>query len=271
VFDPQGPRYLEAQLDGMPPTPPMEIASVPYATYSAKTLGAAKGAIDSAAIADGSIAYEDLSHDLVAELANELTRGRGAGELVLREDLKTIYRDPAGAQSIGVLPTLVYSGENNLQGVLKDLDTAIKRRDEKIDSLAMTRATEEARLDTALSNETAARTAEDQLIRAQSQVVGDAVVSLEQQLHPTAWGSVKVPGQFVPVEVRGANASVAGIGDWTSFRVTFAQPMSDENYAVVVTPQSAVTVSSGVGDKTADGFTVKLSMMAPFSFIVIGP
>lgn len=139
VFDPADAKYLEIQVGDFPPTPAMEIASVPYSNYAGVALGAADGVIDSLAIADASIAYDDLSADLVTRLSSELTGGRGADQIIYREDLDNLYRAPTAAATIGIRPGLVYSGANDMQGAIQDIDRAVKRRDERIDTEAESR------------------------------------------------------------------------------------------------------------------------------------
>ena len=128
MLDPAGPRYLEVEVDGLSALEPMEIASVPYSIYASVALDAAEGAIDSRAIADGSVEFEDLSGGLVEDLGNQLTGGSGADSIVLRQELDTLYRDPSAASTIGVSPNFVYSGADILQTVLQDLDRAIQDR-----------------------------------------------------------------------------------------------------------------------------------------------
>ena len=128
MLDPVAPRYLEVEVDGLSALEPMEIASVPYSLYTSVALDAAEGAIDSRAIADGGVEFEDLSSGLVEDLANQLTDGAGADSIVLRQELDTLYRDPSAASVIGVSPNFVYSGADILQTVLQDLDRAIQDR-----------------------------------------------------------------------------------------------------------------------------------------------
>jgi len=122
-------RYLEVEVMGYPPTDPMEIASVPYAIYADRALGVADGAVDAAGIADGSIAFEDLSDEVVDRIAKQMT---GEREIVFKDDLDSMYREPEAASKIGVERGFSYSGANDLQGVLEDMDRAVKGREEKI-------------------------------------------------------------------------------------------------------------------------------------------
>lgn len=132
LLNPVGPRYLEVEVEGFSALEPMEIASVPYSLYASMALDAAEGAIDSRAIADGGVDFEDLSSELVKDLANQLTGGAGAESIVLRQELNTLYRDPSAASTIGVSPNFVYSGADDLQAVLQDLDHAIHQSDERL-------------------------------------------------------------------------------------------------------------------------------------------
>jgi hypothetical protein len=139
MLNPVGPRYLEVEVEGFSALEPMEMASVPYSLYTSMALDAADGAIDSRAIADGGVEFEDLSSGLIDQLANHLTGGAGAENIVLRQELDTLYRDPSAASTIGVSPNFVYSGADDLQAVLQDLDRAILQRDERISAEAQAR------------------------------------------------------------------------------------------------------------------------------------
>lgn len=150
IYDPIAPRFLEVEVSGMTPMGPMEITSVPYAYYASEALHVAEGGVDSRAIADGSIAYEDLSRDLIIKLSNSLFSGKSASDIVFKSDMDSFYRNPQSAGNVGVLPKFIYSASNNLQGALEDMDRAIKRRDEKI-----TVESEERKA--AITNESAAR------------------------------------------------------------------------------------------------------------------
>ncbi|MFH0800518.1 MAG: hypothetical protein V2A66_10125 [Pseudomonadota bacterium] len=278
VLDPAGSRYLEAQVDGFPATSPMEIASVPYAVYANQALSAAEGAIDSKAIADGSIGYADLNRDLIRQLSSEITGEKGAGGIVFKEGL----RDPSSAATIGVKANLVYSASNDLQGALADLDRAIKRRDEKIDaeatarggmdatlqssvgseatarssmdatlqssieSEATARQQAEAQLQAAISSEAQTRQQEDALVLSQAQqniAAGNTTVmnDINSRLYPSAWGSVT--NSSSPV-ITGANVSLGTCSDGGNCEITFNTKMGSANYAVVVTGQYRYTIQA---------------------------
>lgn len=153
ALDPTGAKYLEVQVGDFPPTSAMEIASVPYASYSELALGAVEGAIDSLAIADGSIAYEDLSDDLKSRLTDDITGGRGADQIIYRNELESLYRGPESASAIGLRAGLNYSGANDLQGAIQDIDRAVKRRDEKIDTETDARVAANTTLQRNIDNE----------------------------------------------------------------------------------------------------------------------
>lgn len=124
VLLPEGPRFLVVEVEGMPPMVPMEVASAPYAVYAGEALG----------VADGSLAFEDLSDDLIARLATAISdpSGRAGGALV-RGVLQAMSADAATAASIGVRPAFAYSAARDVQGALEDFDRALRRREERID------------------------------------------------------------------------------------------------------------------------------------------
>jgi hypothetical protein len=165
IFATGGPLYLEATIDEDPPIGPMEIASVPYSMMAGVAHGVTKGAVDSKAIEDGSIAYADMSDEAVSGIVNAMTEGR---KLVYKDELEDIYRPPSSAAMIGVERGLSYSGANDLQGVLGDMDLAIRRRDERISAEVSARAesmsvesenrqSADLMLDQAVKNEAATR------------------------------------------------------------------------------------------------------------------
>lgn len=128
IFLANGPIYLEVEAEGYPSTQQMEIASVPYAMVSDIAYSVASGAVNSEGIEDGSIKFEDFGDDALTGLVDELS---GLGVLT-QDNLDSMYREPSGAAKIGVERGLNFSGSNHLQGVLGDLDRAIKQREERI-------------------------------------------------------------------------------------------------------------------------------------------
>lgn len=278
ILDPVSARYLTVELDGEEPFAPLEIASVPYALFANEALGAAEGAIDGEAIADGSIRFEDLSAELIARLGQVLADGgAGAGEVLVRGDLSTMYRDPQAAISIGVAPRFSFSGANELQGVLQDLDRAIGRREERIGAVGAALAQEvhdrttaiaaeasarseaitaeaSARIqtDTAEANaresvddgEAAARAAADAAIVQRIDGLDPAVSPPPvPHLHANAWCRIDSCGMRI---FSCSNATVATEG-LTQCRITFLQPLASDQYAVAANPDVAISERAGGG------------------------
>ena len=243
LFAPGAARYLEAEVDGQPPTAPLEIASVPYALHAGEALE----------VADGGVAFEDLKEDVVgalaAALANEVL---GASEVIVRSDLATMYRDPSSAATIGVASTFVSSSADNLQGVLDDLDGALE-----------TEARARVAADAA---EAAARQAADAALQASIQTAVADLTPPPNAFSLKAWGHVAVCINGAP-SVSGGNVSGAQQIAQTQCRVTFAAPMTSADYAIVNTAPTAV-----VG-RDASGFTVSCggSSSCAFDFIAIAP
>lgn len=154
IFDSNEARYLDLKIGDDAPIGPMEIASVPYAIISSVADGVSEGAIDSKAIADGGIQYEDLSDDLIDKLSSEMTGGR---EIVFKDEIESMYRGPGSAAKIGVHQGLNYSGANDLQGVIVDMDQAIRHREERIAAEAEARASDVANLESGIAAEAASR------------------------------------------------------------------------------------------------------------------
>ncbi len=143
IFETDNPIYLEVEAGEIPPTDPMEIVSVPYSMVAGSVV---EGGVNSKAIRNRSIRYEDLSKNLIQNLSSE-------GGFVSRDGLDKIYREPEAASRIGVERVFNYSGANDLQGVLRDLDRAVKTRELKINTLVESSSI----LEKAISDETLAR------------------------------------------------------------------------------------------------------------------
>ncbi len=286
VLEPEGSKYLEVAVDGYPPEVLMEIVSVPYAVYAEKALGAADEAIGSAAIAKGAITVEHLSDSFAGDLATQMS---AAGAVATRTDLtnlQTTYRGTGGASGIGVTSGFVYSGGNNLQDVLRDLDRAIQHRQAGVEVVQ-----------SSVTNEVAARTAADTTL--QGNINGEAAARAaadaaeagardgvdrdhERRLQDlegagerfvAAWGTVT--GGAAPT-LSGFNSSVALEGAIGTYRVSFGTQPANPNYAVTVTLHNGLGIDGGaaytqVSNKTEAGFTVKVLRAAvsdSFDFIV---
>ncbi len=263
VLRPDGGRYLEVQFGGMGPLPAMEISSVPYADYAQIALGAASG----------SITYDALAQGAIDEIAKALTGGAGSEAIVLRDEITTIYSDTSSATYIGVATAdIENSSSADLQNVLDDLDGAI----EVVEDQCAAEATSRSQAD---SDEATARQAADdaintELVALQAQTNAIAAPSRLSFLR-SIWGTVYEDATFYCV-----NASASGLGMY-KYEVSFDEPLSNANYAVVATPNHNTDLGSNspatlmLYDKTAAGFKVAISpstssAFRSFDFIVIG-
>ncbi len=299
-----GSKYLEVEIEGMSPLPAMELATVPYASFAQQAFGIAENSIDGNSIKDKSVTFDDLSDDVLDKMAQNLG-GEGASSILLREDLDSLYRSPSAASTIGVERGLNYSGSNDLQNVLRDLDRAISSREERIIAEQNARESAIAAEAVARANADAEKvsksgdTMNGSLIMNGNIIMGDgftvdgidvgetvsdlqadvSIIEDPQRLSFTRsiWGTVS-PGAGVP-EFHGENASVALAGSPGQYRITFTQPLSDEYFAAIVTPSNVAKSGDPssaaplvVSDKTVDGFTVTVLGMAlqSFDFIVMG-
>lgn len=130
---PSGAKYLEVQADSYPPEGPMEIVSVPYSTYADVALQVVPGSVGATAIQEKSIMMKHLSDELVSQIGVRIVGD--AGMAVGRSEFdsfKSSVAGGAGAKQIGVTPDFNYSSATNVENVLKDLDLAIKKRDEDV-------------------------------------------------------------------------------------------------------------------------------------------
>ena len=267
ALEPTSPRYLEVQVDGQPPTPMMEFASTPYALYS----GVAHS------VEDASIGIEALTKGAIDDIAAALSASSDSSqEMIVREDLQTMYRDPSAAALIGVAPGLNTSKADNIQGVLSDYDSKFGA----VDSAASAEVSARSGADSALSNSIAAevgarasadgalsnaiaaeagtRAAEDAAIRAQL-----SVSQPQNMFNVRAWGRV--------VQCTGGGPSysggnVAGVSQaaLTQCRVNFAASLASD-YAVLLSGAASVP------SRDAAGFTVACGSASgcPFDFAVV--
>lgn len=185
IFTPDGPRYLDVTVDSFPPESGLEIVSVPYAIYAEKALGAADESITSAALAKKSITMEHFADGLIADLANQMSTG---GLIATRTDLtnlQTTYRGTTGASTIGVTSGFVYSGSNNLQGVLQDLDRAVQHRQAGIEAVQ-----------TNITNETNARISADTTLQTNINAEASARAGADSSHASTSISSAHPNGSF---------------------------------------------------------------------------
>ncbi len=281
AISPGAARYLEVAVEGVPPTPLMEIASVPYASYAQLALGVSEGAIDSRALADKGIAFEDLAEGALTGIAAALTSSAVPSPFITEE----AFAMPDAAAKIGVAPGLGSSDATELQGALSDLDGAIAVQGARVTAeVAARQAADAALLSTAGGTMAGALTMLAPIAMAEGMTVdGVDVSALSQQTASiaqparlsftrSAWGSVTISGPDVAISGSGLGVSRISV---TEFRITFAQPMSDNAYAVSASPsfRDPIVAPSGlqppiVHRKTPESFDVIAS--CPFDVTVMG-
>lgn len=122
IFTPESPRFLEIWVNNELVDTPLEIVSVPYAYWSAHALHVANGAVDSQALATGSVTLQHFAEPVVGELATALLQTPA---------FQTLGSADGTAKAVTVEGNFAYSGASTLQDVLHDLDHAIKAREEK--------------------------------------------------------------------------------------------------------------------------------------------
>lgn len=271
ALDPSGVRFLEVDIEGMDPLPAVEMAAVPYCSYSQMALGAA----------EGSIGYDALAPGTVDLIAGDLTGGAGSESIVLREELTTIYSDPSSANYIGVTATgLDNSTSNDLQNVLDDLDDAITDCEQNISNEAVLRASGDSQC--------VSRTGDtiDGTITMNGNIVmndgftvdgydvGNEIYDLRNRTSnfiKVLWGSVTggtsptIIGPNVGISYEGAN----------KYWVSFTSAMPSTQYAVVLTPIAGPVESANlprIYDRSTTGFRVEFITTGTqqFDFIVIG-
>lgn len=281
AIGPDAARYLEVAVEGVPPTPRMEIAAVPYAAYAQVALSAAEGAIGSAAIADGGIAFKDLAEGAITGLAEALVSSAVPSPFVTEE----AFRLPEAAAKIGVAPGLGSSDATELQGALADLDDAIAQQAARITSETSTRQAADAqRVAKTGDTMSGALTMLSPIVMADGVPVdGVDVSALSQQVAAigqpsrlsflrSAWGSVAISGSEVTMS--GAGFGVTRIS-MAEFHIAFAQPMTGSTYAATITPSFHDSIVPPadlqppiVHHKTPEGFDVIAS--CPFDVVVMG-
>lgn len=141
IFTPGAQLFLEVTADNYPPEPMLEIVSVPYSIYSEKALTVADGSIGEAALKENIITREHLKDDLIAQLADEMDTANLVATTTDLTNLQTSYSAPTGSANIGVASGLNYSTGDNVQVVVRDLDTAIANRQTELIAHANTNIT----------------------------------------------------------------------------------------------------------------------------------
>lgn len=129
IFATGAPRYLQVQVTGHAPEDPMTIVPVPYAQWSQTCASVADGSVKPASIAKAAVGFESLAPDVVAKLAEQLSKTQG---MMTAQTLNA----SGGASQIGLQTKLINSGSATVQGALQDIDLAVKKRQEEANFLA---------------------------------------------------------------------------------------------------------------------------------------
>lgn len=137
ILDPTNPIYLQVEVAGHNPYDPMEIVSVPYSKWADTALRLPIGAITSEMIGKGVITKENLNDELLSAIfPGGIPKNLLPSDTVYSNDFESFrnsIQSVNGAGKVGVVNGFMYSGSQTVQGVLKDLDVAIKKRQEEVD------------------------------------------------------------------------------------------------------------------------------------------
>jgi|GEM_PF-3919553 len=139
VFDPKEARYLGVEADGVKAYDPMEIVSTPYSVWSNFALGLADGALTSGMIGEKVVKVEHLSDELLQKFTDMI-----ADDAVSQTgfvEFKSTLQESSGAGMVGVIGEFNYSDSNTVQGVVSDLDAAVKNRKDELDAHSLSTTT----------------------------------------------------------------------------------------------------------------------------------
>lgn len=269
VLSPDSGRYLDVTVDGYPPEGPLEIVSVPYSIYAEKALAVADEAVTGKALAKKSITMDHLADGLVQDLATQMGT---AGLIATRTDLtnlQTTFRSTSGASTIGVNAGLVYSGSNNLQAVLQDLDRAIQHRQVGVDAVQTSitnetnsRTTADTTLQNNINAEATARANADATEANERKTKDDEINARIDAMSDLGVGKIASFGTVTtttsPPTIQSPNATVSLVG--TRYDISFQQPISG-NYTISVTPLGNTGLGNNawatvILNKTESGFGV---------------
>ncbi len=137
AFDPTDTHYLQVEVAGQKPYDRLEIVATPYSLWADTALRLPDGAITSAMIGKGAIKKEHLDEELMeAIFPDGIPKGMLPKDTVYNDEF-TSFRDTvqsvSGAGKVGVTNAFIYSGSQTVQGVLSDMDLAIKKRQEEVE------------------------------------------------------------------------------------------------------------------------------------------
>ena len=238
IFDPTDTLYLQVTAAGQKPYDLMQIVTVPYALWADTALSLPDGAITSAMIGKGVVTKEHLDAELFAAIfPNGIPKAMLPSDTVYTDDFqgfKNTIQSTYGASKVGVTTAFIYSGSQTVQGVLSDLDLAIKKRQEEVEfakkdygikvgaeeaarkdadtAEANTRTVADGVLQTNINNEAATRVASDGSLQGQitSHSNATSVHGVAGDVVGTASNQSLVNKVLVaPVIVGGVNANPA--------------------------------------------------------------
>lgn len=248
VFDPVDTKYLQVLVDGQMPFDKLEIVTAPYALWADTALHMPDGAITSAMIGKGVITKDHLN----AELISAIFPG-GIPKDMLPSD--TMYgneiQDTGGASKIGVKSSFIYSTSSTVQGVLKDLDVAIKKRSEEF-------VWAKNDYGTKITNETTARQSAD-TTETNTRIAADTALQGNITNETTARGAADTAETNTRIMADNAEAAARASGD-SSVQTNLdthagATTAHGSNGAIVGANDLATKVS-----KSGDSVTGSLSM-----------
>ncbi len=187
-IEPNDTLFFQIEIDGERTYDPMEIVSSPYAIWADTALKMPDESITSAMLGKGIITKDHLDQELAIAIFPE-----GVPKALLPSD--TVYTNSiqsfAGASKVGVAADFIYSGSQTVQGVLKDFDMAVKKRQqeaewiksdyvEQIGAEALARKSEDGIIKNQIENETTERKEADTSIQNQIGVQVGAEASVRQ-------------------------------------------------------------------------------------------
>ncbi|MBI2092230.1 MAG: hypothetical protein HYT75_04465 [Deltaproteobacteria bacterium] len=127
-IEPGDTLFFQIEIDGEQIYDPMEIVSSPYAIWADTALRLPDGSITGAMLGKGIITKEHLNQELASAIFPD-----GVPKALLPSD--TVYtnsiQSTSGAGKVGVTSDFIYSGSQTVQGVLKDFDIAVKKRQQE--------------------------------------------------------------------------------------------------------------------------------------------
>ena len=272
LVSPASIKFLSVQVEGQGPETRMEIVSVPYAYYAEQALTAAPKSIGTEAIKPKSITAELLADDVLAGLVPSTVV-----QISQLDDLKGDYSGTMGASKIGINGSFVYSQGNQVQNVLKDLDTAIYQRQVNLDQKT---AALQMQIDTKASiiyvddNINAAKASFQSALDTSVSLAESANQALEKSLQDQIDAMPKIRAHGIvssadlSITPEPTRSNISGVeriswGSRTAYRISFREPVPFP-YVVV-----ANAFNSGADDGDRDDIVaIETGQQTNTSFIV---